>query len=272
MPWTAIAAGSVIAATAGAAAQYQRRRNHYRRLAVTRRSALAVGPPFELARNVDLVTATAAFARDGIGLGEGTLNGPDLATMKAECLGNRGRAVKSYVPTHKKGATLSYEAIHRHAPSCLALYHSPALRQAVSRIVGVSVVPVADHDQSACSILYYLDDGDHIEWHFDHNFYNGRHFTVLLGIEDRGAGGGSSAGRLEWKDAAGAEQDAALAPNGLAVFEGKRVLHRATPIASGDSRIVFSMTFATAPTLRWHREVLRRCKDVAFFGLPAHWK
>jgi hypothetical protein len=58
----------------------------------------------------------------------------------------------------------------------------------------------------------------------------------------------------------------------MTAFESKRVLHRVTPLVAGDARIVLSMTFATDASLRWDREILRRCKDVAFFGLPALWR
>jgi hypothetical protein len=56
------------------------------------------------------------------------------------------------------------------------------------------------------------------------------------------------------------------------LFEGAKTLHRATPIADGDTRVMLSMTYATDPTISWYKEVIRRCKDVAFYGLKALWK
>jgi hypothetical protein len=45
------------------------------------------------------------------------------------------------------------------------------------------------------SLLFYDKPGDHIGWHFDHKFYWGRHFTMLVAIhnEGRAAGGLSHA-------------------------------------------------------------------------------
>ena len=56
----------------------------------------------------------------------------------------------------------------------------------VATIAGVdTLVPTPLHDQSSCSVLVYEKPGDHIGWHYDHNFYKGRHFTVLIPIVNR---------------------------------------------------------------------------------------
>jgi hypothetical protein len=52
-------------------------------------------------------------------------------------------------------------------------------------VVGTPLVPTPLHDQSSCSLLVYDRPRDHIGWHYDHNFYNGRHFTVLLPLVNR---------------------------------------------------------------------------------------
>jgi hypothetical protein len=194
-----------------------------------------------------------------------------LQKLRDECLANHGRSERSYMPVHKKGGTLSYEALHRHTPACLAFYHSDALRRWVSDVVGAEVRPCADHDQSACSILYYDQPGDHINWHFDHNFYKGRHFTVLLSLVNRSPNGGPSASRFERKDAAGNVAVADTSENSLVVFEGARVLHRASPTEAGDVRIILSMTFSTDPRVPWLSEAMRRCKDTAYYGIRALW-
>jgi hypothetical protein len=194
-----------------------------------------------------------------------------LDRLRAECEANRHRAERTYLPIHKKGGTLSYEGLHRHAPACLAFFHSEALRRWVSDVVGAEVRPCADHDQSACSILYYEQAGDHINWHFDHNFYRGRHFTVLLSLVNRSARGGPSASKLQTKDAAGVVTDVDTSENSIVVFEGARVLHRASPTEEGDTRVILSMTFSTDPRVPWLKEAVRRCKDTAYYGIRALW-
>lgn len=193
-----------------------------------------------------------------------------LEALRAEVLAHQKQVVRSYIPTHKKGGTISYERIHHLAPQCLALYHAPAFAEWISRLVGQRVLPTADHDQSSCSILVYDQAGDHINWHFDHNFYQGSHFTVLLALVNQSASGGNSASELYRKKPGGTEMlDTAV--NRLVVFEGQRVCHRASPTSEGDLRILLSMTFATSSHIVWYKEVARRIKDTAFFGLRALW-
>jgi 2OG-Fe(II) oxygenase superfamily len=188
-----------------------------------------------------------------------------------EANGNRERMVRSYIPTHKKGAALSYQAIHLHGPLCLAFYHSPLVIDCVSNIVGQVVHPTPVQDQSSLSVLAYLEGGDHINWHFDHNFYRGRHFTVLLCLENRGSNGGLSASEFIYRDRSCYEQAVPLQPGTLVLFEGARVLHKASPTIAGDCRIILSMTYCTNPEISWLKEGARRAKDTAFFGLRALW-
>jgi hypothetical protein len=208
----------------------------------------------------------AAFQRDHIVRVEDFLTAESLAALRAECEANRHRAERSYIPRHKKGGTLSYAGIHHHARSCLAFYHAPQVQQWLSAVVGEALVPTADHDQSSCSILYYDQAGDHINWHYDHNFYRGRHFTVLLTLVNRSVTGGVSAGRLMQRLPNGAVVEWDTSENALVMFEGSVILHRATPIDTGDQRVMLSMTLCTNPGIGPLQELLRRVKDTAYFG------
>ena len=107
--------------------------------------------------------------------------------------------------------------------------------------------------------------------HYDHNFYHGRHFTVLLSLvnrhltEDRL----SSAQLLIRRERR--EIIVPTPPNTLIVFEGARVFHKVTRLEANERRIVLSMTFCTRPQASVVKGVLRRCKDVAYFGVRALW-
>jgi hypothetical protein len=140
----------------------------------------------------------------------------------------------------------------------------------VSAVVGEAVVPTPDQDQSSLSLLCYTEPGDHIQWHYDHNFYRGRHFTVLLSLVNQGIEG-SSQSTYERRLAGGEIVSTPSPPNTLIVFEGARVLHRATPTMAGDRRIMLSMTYCTDPRNSPVKEGLRRIKDMAFFGWRALW-
>jgi hypothetical protein len=178
---------------------------------------------------------------------------------------------RTYLPAHKKGGTVAYETLEREAPEIVRLYRSPAMQRFISRITGIKLEPTPMHDQSSCSVLFYEKPGDHIGWHYDHNFYKGRHFTVLIPLINRGHGeGGLSAARLMVKRRR-EEITIATPPNRIIVFEGARVRHKVTPIAEGERRVVWSMTYCADPRNSAFQGVARRIKDTAFFGVRALW-
>ena len=182
-----------------------------------------------------------------------------------------GDIERSYLPLHKQGGTVAYETLREHAPTVVALYRSPAMRKAIAGIVGLEVQTTPLTDKSSCSVLYYVKPGDHIGWHYDHNFYKGRHFTVLLPIANQGEGpDGLSTARLLVRRGRN-ERVIPTPPNTLVVFEGARVLHRVTPLAEGERRIVLSMTYCSDPRNSRLQEAARRIKDTAYFGVRALW-
>jgi len=119
--------------------------------------------------------------------------------------------------------------------------------------------------------LYYDQEGDHIGWHYDHNFYKERRFTVLLAVQNMAADGGCSAGHLQYRRAGGQIIRVDTVPNVLVLFEGIRVHHCVTPVAKGDVRVMLSLTYCTDPRLGRVQEVVRRLKDVGLYGLRALW-
>jgi 2OG-Fe(II) oxygenase superfamily len=178
---------------------------------------------------------------------------------------------RSYLPSHKQGGTVAYETLLTKAPKVVALYYSKDFQDWVSRLVGMPIVPTPLHDQSSLSVLFYDKPGDHIGWHYDYNFYRGRHFTVLLAVVNEGHGGdGLSAAQLMARMADG-DETVPTPPNTIVVFEGARVIHKVTPIATGERRIMLSMTYCTDPRNTLLQGIARRIKDMAFFGVRALW-
>lgn len=227
--------------------------------------------PVSIESTADRQALAAEFASESIVRIDRFVSPSYLQLLRREAEENIPRMTPSFIPTHKKGRTLSYEAIHRYAPSCLSFYHSPQVQEWVSSVVGMPIVPTPDGDQSSLSVLCYHEKGDHINWHYDHNFYLGRHFTVLLSLANEAAAGGLSQSKLMRRRAGGEEQTFETSPNTLVVFEGARVLHRASPTAEGDLRIMLSMTYCADPRTNWLKEFARRIKDTAFYGIRALW-
>jgi len=178
---------------------------------------------------------------------------------------------RSFVPAHKKGGTTAYETLIADAPSIVALYHAPALIDFVSRVVGVPVRPTPIHDQSSLSVLFYEKPGDHIGWHYDHNFYRGRHFTVLIALRNEGTAEKGLSHAVLMARVKGEETSLSTAPNMFVLFEGARISHKVTPILEGEKRLMLSMTYCTDERAYWWQGVTRRIKDTAFYGVRALW-
>lgn len=239
------------------------------RAPVLQRGQVIQGHEPDLSPRDDAPVLAQRFRSDRLITATGFLDATEFDKLRQEALDNLPRLVRSYVPAHKQGGTVSYETIHTHAPHCLALYHSAALHRWIGEIVGEPVRCTADHDQSACSILYYTQAGDHINWHRDPNFYSGRQFTILLMLVNKAADGGISASALMRKYPSGREDRIELDENDLVLFEGPRVMHKVSPTSAGDTRIALSMTFNTDPRIGLLSELARRVKDTAFFGVRA---
>lgn len=246
------------------------RRNQTLAYLVEQRAEWVVKHPVQIASHTDRKALAKTFSSERLVRIDHFLTSKCLQSLRSEAEGNISRMVPSYIPAHKKGNTLSYENIHRYAHGCLGLYHSPELREWVSAITGEDVYPTPDQDQSSLSVLCYKDPGDHIQWHYDLNFYRGRHFTVLLSLANESSSGGISQSQLMRKTTSG-EECIDTSPNVLVIFEGAKVLHRVTPTAEGDLRIVLSMTYCADSTTNPLKEFARRVKDTAFYGIRALW-
>uniref|UniRef100_A0A7C2PH32 Fe2OG dioxygenase domain-containing protein n=1 Tax=Schlesneria paludicola TaxID=360056 RepID=A0A7C2PH32_9PLAN len=270
-PWIAAAvAGGAASTLLTAWLRHRRRRDRMYASLAAARPAVVVAHPVTIGTTACPETLSATFARDRYLAVPDFVTADCLAALREEALANLERAERSYIPTHKKGGTIAYETIHRVAPRCLSFYHSPTVQAWVSAVVGQRVFPTPDQDQSSLSLLCYTEAGDHINWHYDHNFYCGRHFTVLLPLVNDGPAGPSQS-RYQRRTPRGEILTTETDPNLLVMFEGARVLHRATPAGPGDLRIVLSMTYCTDPRNSRLKEAVRRVKDTAFFGLRALW-
>jgi hypothetical protein len=174
-----------------------------------------------------------------------------------------------HIAGHKRGATIGYEELRRHVGPVADFYTSKDLRNAISGLIGTSVVPTPIHDQSSCSVLIYCREGDRIGWHYDYNFCNGRHFTALLSLvnEHRLRPGLSSANLRVRKN--GLVEIVPTPPNTLVLFEGACIYHNVTALGRDEQRIVLSMTFCTNPATTPLKDFARRVKDIACFGVNA---
>jgi len=193
-----------------------------------------------------------------------------FARLRADIL-DLGTVERTYMPAMRRGATAAYETLIAEAPSVVAYYHSADLMHFISRIVGATVEPTPIHDQSSLSILHYDRPLDHIGWHYDHNFYRGRHFTALLTVVNDGSGPAGLSHATLTARLDGRAVVIPTEPNSLVLFEGALVRHKVTALREGERRVVLSMTCCTDRRARPWQGVARRIKDTAFYGVRALW-
>lgn len=210
-----------------------------------------------------------AFDRKIVAIRE-FLSAGDFERLRDAAL-RQAQTKRVHIPVHKRGETISYRELRLSAPEIVDFYQSPELSGWCAAIVGARVQPTPLSDLSSCSLLVYDRPNDHIGWHHDINFYNGRHFTALLSLvnTDEAGSGLSSARLLVLRDRQ--EVVVPTPANTLVLFEGAQIYHAVTRLREQERRIVLSMTFCTDPSASALQDLMRRSKDIAYFGLRALW-
>ena len=182
----------------------------------------------------------------------------------------RPKLNRNYLPTHKKGGSVSHYLLRESAPSILAFYRSSAFIEWLSKIAGAPLLLCPDEDPHACALYFYTEAGDHIGWHYDTSYYKGARYTVLLGLVDRSTSRLEC--RLHTKEPNREVKELSLTtdPGLLIFFNGDKLHHAVTPSAEGEERIVLTLEYVTDPTMSLGNRWYSNLKDAfAYFGLPA---
>lgn len=190
-----------------------------------------------------------------------------VARWRAEADALGDAVHRSYIPGHKQGGSIGWEAVAARAPSIAAVYRSGALRDFVTAIVGEEVSICPPRDPHACALYVYSRPGDHIGYHYDTSYYRGSRFTVLVGLVDESSS--VLACRLHTRSKARPveELDLRLAPGALCVFDGDAVEHAVTPLGAGERRTVVTMQYVTSGEMNPLLRLFSDLKDaVGYFG------
>lgn len=134
-------------------------------------------------------------------------------------------------------------------------------------IAGARLQPSPPEDQHAYALYFYTRAGDHIGWHYDTSYYQGRRYTILLGVIDE------SSCRLEYelntrrKGATVVKGSLQLPPGGLVFFDGDALRHRITPLGVGEKRVSLTFQYVTDPRMRRGWRLISDMKDaLGYFG------
>jgi hypothetical protein len=174
---------------------------------------------------------------------------------------------RNYLPGHKQGGSVSRHTIDRLAPQIGELYRSRALIEWLQSITGETLLPSPDDDPHAYALYYYTRAGDHIGWHYDTSYYEGRRYTLLIGVID------DSSCRLEYElhtRTPGAQPVAGsiqYPPGAIVLFDGDKLRHRITPSKTGEMRVSLTFEYVTDARMRPWRRFVSNMKDaIAYFG------
>ncbi len=125
---------------------------------------------------------------------------------------------------------MSRHTIDELAPFVAEFYQSPALIHWLEQVTGDKLQVCPPTDPHAYALYFYTRPGDHIGCHYDTSYYDGRRYTLLIGVMD------DSSCRLEYElhhrnpevsDQLGSVQNP---PGAFVLFDGDKLRHRVTPL------------------------------------------
>jgi hypothetical protein len=209
-----------------------------------------------------------AFREQGAFLFLDAFLAPDVTARLVDAVSAvEGEVNRNYLPGHKQGGSVSRHTIDRLAPFIAELYRSPALIAWLEALCGDRLMASPADDPHAYALYFYTKPGDHIGWHYDTSYYNGRRYTLLLGVID------DSSCKLEYRlhtrEPGVPQLDGAvrLPPGGLVFFDGDKLHHRITPLGENEMRVSLTFEYVTDPNMRPFQRFISNMKDaLAYFG------
>lgn len=123
------------------------------------------------------------------------------------------------------------------------LYYSTHFIQLLSTISNLPLQNVSCNDEASANLLVYNQPDDFITWHTDPNHYVGKRLTILISILNTNKTSTDlSMSELQYIKN-GEKISIKMPENSILIFNGSEIYHQATPIATGDNRIVLSFTY-----------------------------
>jgi hypothetical protein len=216
----------------------------------------------------------AAFVRQGAFLHLEDFLAPEVtAQLVASARALVPKINRNYLPGHKQGGSVSRHTIDELAPFIAELYRSKALIGWLEQMCGEKLLLSPQSDPHAYALYYYTRPGDHIGWHYDTSYYDGRRYTLLLGVIEE------SSCRLDYelhtRDADVADEPGSVqtTPGGLVFFDGDKLRHRITPAGANEMRVSLTFEYVTDPGMRpWLRFISNMKDAIAYFGFRQVFK
>ncbi|MBX9929299.1 MAG: 2OG-Fe(II) oxygenase [Gemmatimonadaceae bacterium] len=218
---------------------------------------------------VDLPSARATFVEQDEAIWFPDLFAPEELRAMIDALpAARAHVHRSYVPTKRKGGSVSITALQAHTPALVSWYQEPSFVAFLEALTGERLLPCPPSDPHGCALYVYEEAGDHIAGHYDTSFYRGKRFTVLLGLVDDSSTRLGCEFYTRDKRRLRRVERIATTPGTLVVFNGDRLWHSVSPLGANELRISLAMEYVTDQRMSRLNRVISDVKDaVAYFGL-----
>ena len=170
----------------------------------------------------------------------------------------------------RKGNGINFIQLHQSEDysGVLELYYSNTFLETVSSIIGKPVQRTPLSDPNAESMLIYVNEGDHIDWHKDYsNYYGDRYVGLITLVNENADKTGLSAGAFQYK-IEDKEYAMKMPENSFMIFKGSEIVHRGTPILPGEKRILISMVFCDIcqPNTNIFSAIYEKIKNYVVYG------
>jgi hypothetical protein len=161
---------------------------------------------------------------------------------------------------NKKGITISTINVSKYAPNLINFYEND-LRKLVSKQLKLNLFSTDLNLPTSCAILIYENEGDWINWHYDHNYYDGRFFTLLIPITNN-----LTCTEFQFKNDSNEIKSINLTNNNSICFEGNYLYHRASKLCKNEKRVILSCQYVTNNNINSLNKLRLILKDFAYTG------
>jgi hypothetical protein len=165
-------------------------------------------------------------------------------SVNSEISYNKSKRTGEMLQNFRQAGSLNSNVIQN--SNIINLYYSKELINIIQQITNnYNIQNVTCNDKSSYNILIYDKPNDYINWHLDPNQYTGNRLTILISIyNENDSKNNLSSSELQYKlRNLDKIQTLKMKPNSILIFNGSKILHKATSIKENEKRILISNTY-----------------------------
>jgi len=180
---------------------------------------------------------------------------PDSILRDILALKNMNIGSRIDVPYSKAGRSITNNDILKYVPQLYPFYKN--LEKSISNIIGenVSVTPL-ETDKTSMLIVFYENENDFINWHYDVNYYNGRFFTLLIPVTYD-----NTCCNFVYLNKYDKEIHI---KNKTVLIEGDIVYHKTTKLCKNEFRAIVALQYTTDTNMSVFSKIRKTIKNIGW--------